>query len=383
MRPASLATALLVLLAACVVRPATAELPQGRGVLLPLQDHVGDETVALLTETLLRQELEWHGGLAETEYVRAVLRSMRIRDASNEPLDRLAVLAERLEAEWFFLPTLHEAVRGRAPQRQDAGSPTDPPREDAADTPQIVLSALVLRRDSSELWWAGFAASSGRDGERILGLGEIENLDELTQDAVRGLVAEAAAPRAEAGRVRLRLPRDGYLRASNQPSPPARVAVVPMDSVASQDPGASAEVATAALYAALDEFGFKPLLPGLVRTLREQTGQGRRGAANQHEWEALGRNGGATWVATGTVETYRRGRGRTPDPQVAFSVRFLDTGTGRIDWLDGLERTGKDTAAAFNCGRIYSTGDLAHQMMRSLFASMEAVSRTDQAARGN
>lgn len=387
MTPAGSACVLGVLLVAGFAPPATAELPLGRGVLLPLQDRVGEETVARLTETLLRRELEARRGLAETETVRAVLRSLRIRDASNEPLDRLAVLADRLGVEWFFLATLHEAVRGRGPQREDGGALTSPALEDAADSPQVVLSALVLRHDSSELGWAGLEAASGRDGERVLGLGVIENLEDLVQDTVRGLVAAAAAPRAGPDRVRVRQRREGYLRVASHPSPPARVAVIPMDSVAIQDPSASAEVATAALYAALDEFGFKPLLPGVVRSVREQAGQGRRGAANRREWEALSRDGGATWVATGTVETYRRGHGRSPDPWVAFSVRFLDAQDGRIDWLDGLEHTGSDTAGYFDRGRIYSTGDLAHQMMRSLFATMERSSESesgaDRAARGD
>jgi hypothetical protein len=383
MRPASVAGILLVLLVTGSTPLATAELPLGRGVLLPLQDRVGEESVARLTETLLQRELETHRDLAETENVRAVLRALRIRNASDEPLDRLAVLADRLGAEWFFLPTLHEAVRGRSPQRQDGGELTSPALEDAADSPQFVLSALVLRHDSSELWSAGLEAASGRDGERALGLGEIDTLEALLQNAIRGLVAEAAAPRVAPGRARLRRRRGGYLRAANPPSTPARVAVIPMDSVAIQNPSASAELATAALYAALDEFGFKALLPGLVRTLREQTGQGQYGAVNRREWKTLGRDGGANWVATGTVETYRRGRGRTPDPWVAFSVRFLDTGDGRIGWLDGLERTGSDTAASFERGRIYSTGDLAHQMMRSLFASMEAGSGADRTAKGD
>ena len=56
------------------------------------------------------------------------------------------------------------------------------------------------------------------------------------------------------------------------------------------------------------------------------------GAASRAEWEALARLAGVDWVATGTVETYRRGAGRDPIPWVALSVRFLSTDDGRIAW---------------------------------------------------
>jgi hypothetical protein len=152
--------------------------------------------------------------------------------------------------------------------------------------------------------------------------------------------------------------------------------VIPLDSVAELAPSTSAEVATAALFATLDDFGFKALLPGLVRTIRQENGQPQRGIASRTEWEALARESGAQWVATGTVETYRQGLGRDPDPWVALSVRFVDADNGRIDWIDGLERTGGETASAFERGRIYSSGDLTYAMMRSLFDRMLPASGT-------
>lgn len=346
-----------------------AGLPQGRGVLLPLQDRVGEPDLVLLVETLLRQELETHRDLAETAAVRSVVRDLRIRDASDEPPDRLALLAERLGAEWFFLATLHEA-------RQGGGTRLDP--EDGAslteirgETPQVVLSARVFQRGSAELWWAGFNAASGRDSEGAFGLGRVDDLEELLHSATQGIIAEAATPREAGSRSRFRHRQVGFVRAGNTPSPPASVAVVPMDSVAELTSGASAEMATAALLATLDDFGFRTLLPGLVRTIRHEAGHPQRGGASRSEWEALAREGGANWVATGTVETFRHGLGRSPVPWIAFSVRFLDTEDGRIDWLDGLERTGSETASTFDRGRIYSSGDLTFEMMRSLFDTIQ------------
>ncbi len=383
MRAAALASLALIAAVAGSGATAWAQLPSGRGVLLPLQDRVGEAKLAALTETLLRQELEARADLVESVNVRAVLRSMRVRDASYESLDRLAVLAERLEVEWFFLATLHEARAGRKPQRQDGGSTDSQRIEDSGDTPQVVLSARVLRSDSPELWWSGFDGASGRDRERVFGLGDVETLGELMQDTVKGLVARAAEPREARKRTRLRPREGGYLRSGFGPSPPERVAVIPLDSVASRDPSASAEVATAALLTTLGDFGFNVLLPGLVQSIRQESGQIQYGGASRAEWEALAREGGARWIATGTVETYGRGQGRTPDPRVAFSLRFLDTSDGRIDWSNGLARTGKDTASVFGRGRIYSTGALTYAMMQSLIGELRVESRLAKTPRGN
>ena len=380
--PAAAALALIVCVAPFAT-PARGELPEGRGVLLPLQDRVGQADLAELAETLLRRELGAHADLVEAGSARAVLRSMRVRDASNEAPERLAELAGQLEAEWFFLPALHEATAGREPQREDGGAAGDQRIVDAGDTPQFVLSARVLRSDSPELWWAGFDGVSGRDGQRAFGLGEIETLKDLMQSTVKELVARAVEPREARLRPRLRPRGEGYLRAAGAPSSPERVAVIPMDSVAARDASASAEVATAALLAALEDFGFKVLVPGLVQAIRQESGQIQHGAVSRAEWEALAREAGASWVATGTVETYRRGQGRTPDPWVAFSIRFLDTGDGRIGWSDGLERTGRDTGSAFDRDRIYSTGGLTYEMMRALFGELRVGSGAVGASRGN
>jgi hypothetical protein len=376
MRGAVLAGIVLLALVAGFAPTASAELPDGRGALLPLQDRVGEASLARLTEDLLRSELLGRADLAESDAVRAVLRSMRVRDASNEPPDRLAAVASELDVDWFFLATLHEARAGRSAVRADGGV-----FGDAGDTPQVVLSGKILRSDSPALWWAGFDGLSGKDSERAFGLGRVEMLDELIRNVVSRLVAEAGEPRALRGQGRPRPVKGSFLRSGSRPAPPETVAVIPMDSVAALEPTASAEMATAALFAVLDELGFRPLLPGFVRGIREATGQVQYGGTSRSEWEVLATEGGAKWVATGTVETFVRGQGEVPNPRIGFSVRFLDTGDGKIAWSHGHELTGQDTAGMFDRGRIFSTGDLTHEMMRSLLGELRLGSGTEETIR--
>ncbi len=379
----SLAGALLPLLGALPAAALGAGLPAGRGALLPLQDRVGEPALAELVETLLARRLAEHAELTGPAEVRGVLRDLRIRDASDEPPERLAALAERLGAEWFFLATLHEAAEGQLPLREDGTLGRTLLDEGAGSTPQVVLSARLFRRGSDELWWAGFQAASGRDPERAFGRGEIETLDELLVDAVEELVTAALDPGPARRKPRLRHRWEGYSRPGRTPAPPARVAVIPLDSVAERSPAAAAEVATAALYATLDDRGFRPLLPGLVRAIRQHSGRPHPGGTSRSEWEALAREGGAEWVVTGTVETYRRGVGRDPNPWVAFSVRFVNPGDGRIDWLAGLGRSGRETASAFDRGRIYTSGGLTYELMRSLFNRIEPLPNIARAGLGD
>jgi hypothetical protein len=214
-------------------------------------------------------------------------------------------------------------------------------------------------------------------------LGGVETLEELLRRGLLDLVGEAVSSRRADARNRGARRSDGYLNASHRPAPPDRVAVIPMDSVAVVSPGLSAELATAALLATLDAFGFKTLLPGFVEAVRREAAQGQNGGVSRAEWEALSRVTQADWVATGTVETFRLGQGVTPDPWVAFSLRFVDCRDGEIGWMDGLELSGADTGAVFDRGRIYSSGDLAFRMMTSLFRGVTASSDATGGGRGN
>ncbi len=47
---------------------------------------------------------------------------------------------------------------------------------------------------------------------------------------------------------------------------------------------------------------------------------------------------------------------------------MLDTASGKILWMNGLDREGWDGQNLFGTGRTHSKGRLAQQMMRSLVA---------------
>ena len=55
----------------------------------------------------------------------------------------------------------------------------------------------------------------------------------------------------------------------------------------------------------------------------------------------------------------------------------------QLAWLDGLERTGSDTAVVFDRGRIYTAGGLAYEMMRALFGAMRTGSGNAGTAGGS
>ena len=57
---------------------------------------------------------------------------------------------------------------------------------------------------------------------------------------------------------------------------------------------------------------------------------------------------GADLILTGTVEAYGvTGSRGNPDPQVAVALRVMDSVSGRILWMDALDREGRDLQGLF------------------------------------
>ena len=345
--------ALWVVLATLPCAIAGASLPAGPGSVLPLQDRIGDSSIVELVESDMLEELAQVAELARSRELRASLRRLRIRDATAEDPARLEALAREVGAQWFFAATLHEAER--------------------QPVPRVIISAKVFVAGADRLWWAGFQSATGADGATWLGLGGTDSLEELVRDVTARLVDDLAADPRPPSRPRLGRTRGTFLRGPVALDRLSRVAIVPMDSVTESPQLAAAETATDALYAALHQRGFALVLPGLVAAVLRDRSQLQPGAVNSAQWSALKDLGAASWVATGTVETWEAGAGELPDPWIAFSLRLVDTESGRIAWMGGRELTGGATAGLFELRTIYSAGSLTLEMMRSLLTDLTAA----------
>lgn len=323
----------------------------GRVALLPVQDRAGDSGAVRALEEALERGLAERHELVDRERLRDALRRRRVRSVDDAPPADLRAIAAELGAARFVTAVVHLAEREVCPR--------------------LAVSARSYDGASGELGWAGFEAGSGLDGRRLLGLGAIGELEPLAERIahrlIDGLVADLEA--AGAG-------GSGPVRGP--------VAVVPFSGLAESDATRAAETATEVLRAALVRRGVPVVSPNRVAGALRRERVFAWGALDVPVRRALA-EAGATVLVTGSVEAWETaGDGLEPEPIVAVALRALDAGSGRILWVDALERRGWDRQGVFRLGRIHDHGTLAERMIERLVESMiDDLTGGPTAERGN
>lgn len=364
-----------------------AALHHGTGGLLPIQDRVGDPAVAASVEDALRRTLASRAQLVDPVRLRDAQRRLRLRDASQASPAALARLGELTGAGWFFSATVHQATERRLTRASQAFVSDRPA---AGPVPQITLSALAIRLRSgapgtgaarpgdAELAWAGFAAASGLDGRRMLGLGVVDDPELLArrvaEHLVETFVREIAAGPASADPA----PPDlgGFRRRPISVEDLGRVALVPFGSVTERHATRAGETSSGLALAVLYRSGAELVLPGRVNQVLRRRGVLPRGEIDAEARAALRADAGADSILTGTVEAWEvGGLGAEPEPRIAFSARLIDAGSGSILWWNGQDRRGWDRSRLLGSGRIHAAGRLAEDMMQSLVAGLVSPRR--------
>lgn len=343
-RPVRFAVAALVVAIACVSPRAGAA---DRGVLLPIQDRVGDPATAALVRDTFRLAVSGRIELIAGESLRSSLRRSRIRDAGAIHPARAVSVAEELGAEWFVSLTLHRVEQG-------------PP-------PFLAVSGSAFRVGDQELVWAGFRAASGLDGRKAFNRGLITDLTVLADVLARLLADDLVLALDGSHRApdRRRPARDGYLESPVTPADLGPVAVLPFEAVAGPGSLEAADAATAVARSELHRRGVRLVHPGVVLdTMRRR--DVRRKGLDPLSRSAIGNAGDARWMLAGTVEAFVLATGTNPDPVVAIGARLVETETGRIHWIGGREMRGSDLTRAFESGGVYSTGALAEIVFGTL-----------------
>lgn len=305
----------------------------------PVQDRAGDPDLVKVVEEAVRREIGTAHRLVDPVTLRDALRRGRIRIVDEAGVEALQALAADTGADWALSITLHQGAR------------EDPPR--------LALSGRAWSLASGELVWAGFEATSGLDGRRLLGLGVVHGIDRLAAGAVERLAddllaagggPEAAAPRLEPSAAGL-----------------GRIALVPMGSVTETAGTNAAETATEVLRAGLHRHGADIASSGCVAGLLRRQRRLVWGGVSADLRRGLRDECGARHVITGQVERYETvGPALEPEPRAALALRLIDAADGRIAWIDALERSGWDGVTVFGLGRIHTRGGLAERMTETL-----------------
>jgi hypothetical protein len=320
--------------------------PGGVSAVLVVQDRSGDEGAVAAVELAVRDVLREHGELVDAGSTRDVLRGLRVRNGDQASRELLRRVGEDLGADWMLSVTVHHAER--------------------QDVPRLSLSARAYRGSTGEMFWAGLRAATGADRRRVLGLGEITELELLAPRAVRDLLTDLLEP-STPGRER-KGPSGALL---------GRTAIVPFDAVVEFEGTTAAETVTEVARSVVHHLGADLVSPGCVTEVMRRQRVSRWGGVDAPTREGLRDSCGADSILTGLVERYDVGEYLLePDPDLAVAVRLIDAETGRILWMGGRERKGVDYQSLFQLGRIRSRGALAERMLEHL---MDRLLRDRQA----
>ncbi len=337
----------------------TLALPDGRGLILPIQDRAGSPETTEFLDLLVRQDLSRLGSeLGDGIGLRDTLRRLRVREVATSTSEELLQLSQLLEFDWLVSITLHELVREAIPK--------------------VTLSAQIFRPAKASLDWSGFVSVTGLDRETWLGLGRIDSADDLLRLATRLLFADFDATAPRRPKARIRKSRGGFLRGEVTPESSGPVAVVPFESLVDREPFVVAELHTRAWLAALVSRGFDVVRPGAVHQVMRGQNRLLLGEVDLATATSIADEIGAEWVLSGTVETYQAGSGLQPRPWVAVGARLVHSRSGQIHWIDGLEQRGSDTDGLFQRGRVYSAATLSLGMAQSLIGEFTSPPRYSQ-----
>ena len=320
------------------------------GLVLPLQNRVGDDEAVAMVEKILRDELTQVANVVQPEGLRDALRRLRMRDVNGASPKRLDILADEVGVEWFFSATLF--------------------RVDPGPLPVITLSAQVHRRGDPDLVWAGFVSASGLDTRRSLGRGRIFDLPTLARREIRSLVTRMTLPPSSGTKEKPSTPsKSGFLRGPLSSERLGRVAVIPFESVTDLRPEVSAELVTDLGIAVLHRSGLRVAAPGAVDHAQRHRGILLRGRVDEPTRVALRDLFEVDTILTGTVKDLGLVRGgEEPNPEVSFSTRIIDSRSGQILWIDGAYRTGWDDQKTLGRGRTYTAGAVAGEIFESMVA---------------
>ena len=299
--------------------------------------------IGISLETLLLRQ----GRVLERNHVRDALRARRIRRLDDATTAELTGLGSDLRADWLMALEVHDAH--------------------LEPVPTVTLSLLAIPTDSPLDSRNAFTSSTAIDGLHPFGLGEVWDLQQLTELALVDLLAQLDLVDQEA-------PRPDRKDSSKRPWPPTlgRVALLPLTSNIRYEATNAAEAATLALVCVLQQEGADLVSPNQLAAVLRQRRARRWGELNQEVRNAIFEEVGARYILTGAVEAYNAGLGTEPRPDVAVALRALDAETGRIVWTGALERDGWFRETVFRQGRIYSRGDLLTTLLRKLIGDFAA-----------
>lgn len=349
-------TSLFLLLGLGFASPAFAQRAGVRYAMLPLRNLSADATGAMEIGTRLREELGRRGAsFVPADELDRVLVERRVRYTDSLAADDARAVRAATGASFGLAGVVFDFERGTEPR--------------------IAAALRVIDLSSGERVQSSFVAMRGQDARGLLGLGAIEDVNELEERALPSLLAafgEHGGPLvqpavAAAARTRTR-PADDAPRVE-------RVAVLPFINRSTRsDAGASfAEILAHEWFRGRGvQIVEASELRAALRRARIRTLQEMDAATMASIGELLG----VRWFALGSVdrfgeETVVRDQRH---PEIEVSMRVVDAHTGLVVASKSLRLRGDANETILRMGVEHDVLRLARQVARELVLALEVGS---------
>lgn len=332
-----------------------------RYALLPLRNLSDDAEASDALFARVRGELERRGAsFVPEDALERELRRRRVRYTDSISTADARAIADATGAEFVLVGTLVDYAPGTEPR--------------------VTLALRVVDARSGSRAGSSFVSLRGADFEGLLGLGRIEEEDELADIAVSRLLARfsgSGTPQPSGPRPGLRGRRPppeggwGFQAEDFEPGAVDRIAVLPLSN-RSQDADASAVFAEMLGDAWFAASGVEVVEPGELRAALVALRVRSMEFADRALLAEIGRIVGTRWFVVGTVERFGEPNqvGNQLFPEVEATLQILDADTGRVVAAAGVRRRGDLYQGLLGLGAVGDPHELAHRVARELVAAL-------------
>ena len=303
--------------------------------LFPLENFSEDRNAFAYVMPLLREKLEEKGvSVIDEDSLDSFLLKWRVRSTGYISNDLARKAGEALHIEAIFVGSINSFYDGK--------------------NPRVGFSARLVSSSDGSIIWAEHAAATGEDYTGLLGLGRIDNIEDLTAKVMDKLL-------------------DSFSLTSpyKEKELTYTIAVMPFKNK-SKIKGAGMMATYLFITELFKDKRFEPIEYGEVRRLVVSIRVRSKGELDYIKTETISETSGVDGILVGTVEHYSEEVGTAP-PETLISARLIDARKERILWYDGYVYRGDDGISVFDWGRIRLAENVACKVVEKLVKDLEKV----------
>jgi len=219
---------------------------------------------------------------------------------------------------------------------------------------QIGISAYLLDPSDSTIIWADHASATAEDFVRILGLGKVKTIEELTSKVIDKLIKSLdTAPIFKERELTY------------------RIAVMPF-----KNKSKIKKAGQIVTYMFIEEMfknkNFEPINYGDVKKAIIDLRIRRKEQLDYKTIKSISNYLGVDGIIVGIVESYNEQEENFP-PQVTITARLIDVRRNKILWCDTYQYKGDDGIFVFDWGKITTAENVAYKVVSKLLNKMSKI----------